>query len=99
MKLSSKTLTLAAIITLSIALTSCAPGPNTLVQTSNVPAGFWYGFWHGSIAPITFVISLFNENVNIYEIKNNGDWYNFGYLLGSYLLGIGAFSTGVSNTN
>ena len=25
-----------------------------------VPAGFWAGFWHGLIAPITFVVSLFN---------------------------------------
>ncbi|WP_269093420.1 hypothetical protein [Aliarcobacter butzleri] len=25
---------------------------------------------------------LFGANVNIYEVYNNGNWYNFGYLIG-----------------
>jgi hypothetical protein len=25
---------------------------------------------------------LFNDNVNIYEVHNNGNWYNFGFMLG-----------------
>ena len=45
-------------------------------------AGFWAGFWHGNIAAITFVVSLFNKGVSIYETHNNGGWYNFGFLLG-----------------
>jgi len=36
-------------------------------------AGFWLGLWHGLIAPITFVISLFSDNVNFYEVHNNGN--------------------------
>ena len=40
------------------------------------------GLWHGIITPVTFVISLFNENVNIYEVHNNGNWYNFGFVFG-----------------
>jgi hypothetical protein len=27
-------------------------------------------------------VSLFNDNVNIYEVHNNGNWYNFGFMLG-----------------
>ena len=46
------------------------------------PAGFWAGVWHGNIAGITFVVSLFNKGVSIYETHNNGGWYNFGFLLG-----------------
>jgi len=46
------------------------------------PAGFWVGFWHGLIAPITFLVSLFAEGVSIYETNNNGRWYEFGFLLG-----------------
>lgn len=46
------------------------------------PAGFWAGIWHGLIAPITFLISLFAEGVSIYETNNNGHWYEFGFLLG-----------------
>ena len=45
-------------------------------------AGFWAGVWHGLIAPIVFIVSLFNPSVGIYEINNNGRWYDFGFLIG-----------------
>ena len=51
------------------------------------PAGFWGGLWHGIIAPITFVVSLFVDGVSIYETTNNGRWYEFGFMLG-----IGAYA-------
>ncbi|OPY92148.1 MAG: hypothetical protein A4E73_01428 [Syntrophaceae bacterium PtaU1.Bin231] len=66
-------------------LASCAPGPNTLRGTQDEAgkvAGFWKGIWHGFITPITFIVSLFNKNVNVYESRNSGGWYNFGYVLG-----------------
>jgi hypothetical protein len=65
-----------------LVLTSCAAGPNDAVGTGPDPAGFWLGLWHGLIVPITFVISLFTDGVNIYEVDNNGNWYDFGYVLG-----------------
>ena len=72
---------------------SCAPGPNTLTGSPNEEgklAGFWLGLWHGIIAPITFIVSLFNKNVGIYEAHNSGTLYNLGYLLGlSISLGSG----------
>ncbi len=49
------------------------------------PAGFWAGLWHGIIMIITFIISLFDKNVKIYEVVNNGGWYDFGFLLGILL--------------
>jgi hypothetical protein len=92
-----RSMVVVAAVVLLLTLTSCAPGPN--VQ-EGVPAhggevaGFWLGLWHGIIAPITFVISLFNDNVNIYEIHNNGNWYNFGFVLGAgVLLGGGGAGT------
>jgi hypothetical protein len=48
-------------------------------------AGFWDGLWHGLISPITFIVSLFTHDVNIYEVHNNGNWYNFGFVLGAGL--------------
>jgi hypothetical protein len=45
------------------------------------PAGFWGGLWHGIIAPITFIVSLFATGVSIYETNNNGRWYEFGFML------------------
>jgi hypothetical protein len=46
-------------------------------------AGFWLGLWHGFICPITFLISLFDDRVGIYEVVNNGHWYDFGFVLGA----------------
>lgn len=64
-------------------LAACAPGPNNVAYVSAPHiAGFWQGLWQGAISPITFLISLFNNNVNIYEVHNNGSWYNFGFMLG-----------------
>ena len=49
-------------------------------------AGFWLGVWHGIIAPLTFIISLFTESVTLYEVHNNGAWYDFGFVLGAGIL-------------
>jgi len=38
--------------------------------------------WHGLIAPFVFLVSLFKSNVGIYEVHDNGAWYNFGCLFG-----------------
>jgi hypothetical protein len=80
-----KMLVLGLLALMLILLAGCAAGPNNQVGSGNEEgevAGFWLGLWHGIIAPITFVISLFNDNVSIYEIHNNGGWYNFGFILG-----------------
>jgi hypothetical protein len=66
-------------------LAGCAPGFNLAKGTMNergTVAGFWLGVWQGFIAPFVFVASLFTSNLNIYEVHNNGAWYNFGYLFG-----------------
>jgi hypothetical protein len=47
------------------------------------PHGFWGGLWHGIIAPVDFVVMLFNKNITLYAPNNNGAWYAFGFLLGS----------------
>lgn len=59
----------------------CAAGPNEMA-TGEADAGFLLGLWHGVITPVTFVISLFTDNVNVYEVANNGSWYDFGFVLG-----------------
>jgi hypothetical protein len=49
-------------------------------------AGFWPGLWHGLILPVAFVISLFKDNVGIYEIHNSGKMYNLGFVLGTWII-------------
>ncbi|MBK7141262.1 MAG: hypothetical protein IPH75_04185 [bacterium] len=73
-------------------LAACTPGPNTVedIPSGNgKTAGFLIGIWHGMISPITFVLSLFMDSINVYEVHNNGNWYNFGFVLGA-----GLFLTG-----
>ena len=63
--------------------TACAAGPNSAAQSyTGDPAGFWQGLWQGFISPITFLVSLVNSDINIYEVNNNGNWYNFGFMIG-----------------
>ena len=78
------TLVVLVLLLLNI-LAGCAPGANQSAGTASehgAVAGFWLGLWHGFIAPFVFVVSLFKRNLNIYEVHNNGLWYNFGYLFG-----------------
>jgi hypothetical protein len=61
-----------------VCLVGCAPGPNAMkdsVPLGGSVAGFWLGLWHGLIVPFTFIVSLFSDNVTIYEIHNSGGWY------------------------
>lgn len=66
-----------------LVLAGCAAGANNVahVDAPHV-AGFWLGLWHGLICPITFLISLFTDRVSIYDVHNNGNWYDFGFVLG-----------------
>ena len=72
-------------VVVMVLLLGCAAGPNdsrgTPDQEEHV-AGFWHGLWHGIIAPVTLVISLFSEHVNLYDVHNNGGWYSVGFFFG-----------------
>ena len=61
------------------------PGVNPLANESaenGRVAGVLQGLWHGIIAPVTLIMSFFNEEVQMYEVHNDGKEYNLGYLLG-----------------
>jgi hypothetical protein len=42
---------------------------------------------------VTFIFSLFTDDVAIYAVPNNGTWYDFGYFVGIVFLGVGARSS------
>ena len=61
------------------------PGVNPLANEpaeNGRVAGVVQGLWHGIIAPVTLIMSFFNEEVQMYEVHNDGKEYNLGYLLG-----------------
>ncbi len=73
-------------------LSGCAARHNPLSSAGG--SGFWMGLWHGLILPISFVISLFNNRVGIYQVLNSGVWYDFGFFIGVLLLGMLLFKGG-----
>jgi LPXTG-motif cell wall-anchored protein len=88
--MNKKQLILASIIILAtLLMTSCIAGTNPTAGTSDAGgqiAGFWLGLWHGAIACVTFIVSLFTDSVNVYEVYNSGNWYDFGFMLGISLI-------------
>ena len=79
----------AMIILLVILVTSCFPGGNVsegVASEFGITAGFLRGLWHGFIAPFTFVVSLFTDGIHMYEVHNNGGWYNFGFVIGAGII-------------
>ena len=68
-----------SLFVLFLLLVSCVPGNE---RFGNAPAGFFAGLWHGFISLFTFIISLFNDHVKIYEIHNTGKLYDLGFILG-----------------
>lgn len=65
-----------------VVLAACAAGPNPALGSGAEAAGFWLGLWHGFISPVTFVVSLFNDQVSVYEVHNSGNWYDAGFMGG-----------------
>jgi hypothetical protein len=68
------------LVVMTLAFLSSCAGANT--AESDDGAGFWRGLAHGLIAPITFVVAIFDDDVEMYEVHTNGGWYNFGFLFG-----------------
>ncbi len=65
------------------------PGPNPQVNQPDAQgrvAGAFAGLWHGMIAPVTLVLSFFNPDIQIYEVHNAGNEYNFGFMFGELLV-------------
>lgn len=79
-------------------VTSCLPSSTasqTFTDTAAEPeaAGFLLGVWHGWIAPLSLIISIFDESVSIYERNNRGFWYDFGFYM-AIISGFGGLSLG-----
>jgi hypothetical protein len=73
-----------------IKLNLYAPGPNPMVGTADAhgrPASFWLGVWHGVISPFTLAASfLGSQNVQTYEVHNDGRLYNLGFFIGVLIM-------------
>lgn len=73
----------------AIALTGCVPGDGH--NNAESPAGFFWGIWHGWIAPISLIIGIFKPDITIYEVHNTGWWYDLGFYI-AIISGFGGLS-------
>ncbi len=86
LNLFGKTTIFIYLILIVIVFTSCADVTPIEDCISDKPYGFLSGLWHGIIAPISFVGSLFIDDIAMYAVNNNGGWYDFGFVLGAGIL-------------
>lgn len=77
------------VLSIIIILTGCMPGDGS--YNGEDPAGFFSGIWHGWIAPISLIFSIFKDNIRIYEVVNTGFWYDFAFYM-AIISGFGGIS-------
>ncbi len=77
---------MAGMIFFLLVLTGCAEVVPIDPSVTDHTYGFLGGLWHGVIAPFSFVLSLFMDDVAMYAMNNNGGWYDFGFVLGAGIL-------------
>lgn len=70
-------------------LTGCVPGDGH--NNAEHPAGFFWGVWHGWIAPVSLIIGIFKPDITIYEVHNSGWWYDLGFYI-AVISGFGGLS-------
>ncbi len=77
---------IALLVAVLFIVSSCANAVPMDECVSGDPYGFWSGLLHGLIAPFAFIGSLFNDEIAIYAVNNNGGWYDFGFLFGAAII-------------
>jgi hypothetical protein len=88
--------TIIALLFLVILFSGCADSQHVQECVSGHVYGFFGGFWHGLIAPFDFIGMLIWDDVAVYAPNNNGEWYAFGFVLGSG--GFGSLIRAISRT-
>lgn len=70
----------------AIALSGCADVSHVqeCLPEAEHTYGFWGGTWHGMISTVSFIGSLFSDDIAIYAVNNNGGWYDFGFVGGFF---------------
>ena len=77
---------------MSLTVAACV-AKQSLGAVNPTSPGFLEGVWHGFIFPVAWIVSLFTDQIAVYQVPNNGGWYDFGYFIGICFLGVGARSS------
>jgi hypothetical protein len=76
------------LVAAMLLLGGCADHVSLTQAASRDPVGFWHGLWHGAILLFAWIVSLFDGDVGIYAIYNDGGGYDFGFVLGATSPGV-----------
>lgn len=74
---------------LMILLSGCLPGDGSYTDENR--AGFFWGIWHGWLAPVSLIMGIFNNQLRVYETLNTGWWYDLGFYM-AIISGFGSLS-------
>lgn len=74
------------VLSFLLLFSACAEVTNIEDCVVEEPYGFFFGIWHGVIAPVSFVLSVFFDDIAMYAVNNTGGWYDFGFVLGAGIL-------------
>ncbi|MEM9853960.1 MAG: hypothetical protein AAF841_05840 [Pseudomonadota bacterium] len=74
-------MTRALIALLALALLGGCASALAAATEPEAPRFFW-GLWHGLIAPISLIASIWVEEIAMYAVPNAGPLYDLGFLLG-----------------
>lgn len=74
---------------LMILLSGCVPGDGSYTDENR--AGFFWGIWHGWLAPVSLIMGIFNNQLRVYETLNTGWWYDLGFYT-AIISGFGSLS-------
>ncbi|MEI7827086.1 MAG: hypothetical protein WCI87_04725 [Euryarchaeota archaeon] len=75
-----------AVVAVAIYITVYHVGmPTRDVNLSGAPANFWLGLWQGLIICLSFIASWFDNNIVLYQVHNDGFWYNLGYIIALFV--------------
>ena len=79
-----------AVVGVLLLLAACARQIPEGVEHVRGTPGFLWGLWHGFVFPFAWIGSLFDPDIAVYAVPNNGGWYDFGFFLGVTVLGGGS---------
>ena len=87
----TKTNRILAASVIILLVSACASQIDAGVAEDAGTPGFLWGLWHGFVFPFAWIGSLFDPDIAVYAVPNNGGWYDFGFFLGITVLGGGSW--------
>jgi len=87
----TKTSRIVTACMIALLVSACASQIDEGVMREGGSPGFLWGLWHGFVFPCAWIGSLFDPDIAVYAVPNNGGWYDFGFFIGVTVLGGGSW--------